>query len=101
MWLFILFDLPMKNKQERRAYSIFRKELIREGFSQLQYSVYARYFDCADASNRETSLIQNMLPSHGQVRILAVTDTQFGKMKVFHGKKRSNTEKPPDQFLLF
>jgi len=101
MWLFVLFDLPMKNKQERRAYTIFRKELIKGGFSQLQFSVYARYFDCADASNREASQIQKMLPSHGQVRILAVTDIQFGKMKVFHGKNRSQTEKPPDQILLF
>ena len=101
MWLFILFDLPVKKKTERRAYTNFRKQLIREGFSQMQYSVYARYFESADSSNREARFIQSVLPSNGQVRILAVTDAQYGKMKVFHGKKQGQTEKTPDQFLLF
>ena len=101
MWLFVLFDLPVKSKKERRAYSTFRKKLIREGFTQMQFSVYARYFDSADSSNREAHIIQNFLPSNGQVRILAVTDAQYGKMKIFHGKKQGQTEKPPDQFLLF
>lgn len=101
MWLFVLFDLPMKTKKEKRAYTLFRKELIREGFSQLQFSVYGRYFECADSTNRETQLIRSLLPQDGQVRILAVTDVQFGKMLVFHGKKRQLTEKPPEQILLF
>lgn len=101
MWLFVLFDLPVKTKKERHAYTVFRKELIREGFSQLQFSVYARYFDSADSSKRESVLIQSLLPADGQVRILSVTDVQFGKMLVFHGKKLEITEKPPDQILLF
>ena len=101
MWLFVLFDLPVKSKKERRAYTVFRKELIREGFSQLQFSVYARYFDSADSSRRESVLIQALLPADGQVRILSVTDAQFGKMLVFHGKKLDITEQPPDQILLF
>lgn len=101
MWLFVLFDLPVVTKKERRAYAVFRKELIREGFSQLQYSVYARYFNCAESTNRESNLIQSILPSDGQIRILAITDAQFAKMKIFHGKKPSKTENPPGQILLF
>ena len=101
MWLFVLFDLPVKTKKDKHAYSVFRKELIREGFSQLQYSVYVRYFDSADSSQRESAFIQSILPSNGQVRIVGITDAQFGKMLVFHGKKLEITEKPPDQILLF
>lgn len=43
----------------------------------------------------------DILPPNGQVRLLAVTDHQFGRMRVFFGKTESRAEKPPDQLLLF
>jgi len=45
--------------------------------------------------------VQKVLPPHGQVRLLGVTDRQFGKMEVFFGKKRAQTEDPPAQYMLF
>ena len=41
------------------------------------------------------------LPAEGQVRLLAVTDRQFGKMENFLGQKRTSTEEPPKQLMLF
>ncbi|HHT9133449.1 MAG TPA: CRISPR-associated endonuclease Cas2, partial [Candidatus Avalokitesvara rifleensis] len=43
MWLFAMFDLPVDTKKARREYTRFRKALLTEGFTMLQYSVYARY----------------------------------------------------------
>ena len=43
MWLFVMFDLPVDDKAARKAYSYFHKALIREGFTMLQFSVYARF----------------------------------------------------------
>ena len=50
MWLFVMFDLPVKTRLERRRYAQFRKHLIEEGFMALQYSVYARYYESEEAS---------------------------------------------------
>jgi len=101
VWLFAMFDLPVDTKAARRAYARFRKALLKEGFSRLQLSVYARYFGCQEASEIHRKRIRSSLPPDGQVRLLAVTDHQFGKMDVFLGRKRQDTEAAPRQLLLF
>ena len=45
--------------------------------------------------------VMDALPTHGQVRLVSVTDRQFGKMEIFVGKKRQRVEDPPHQLLLF
>lgn len=101
MWLFAMFDLPMKTDVERRDYTRFRTALLREGFDMLQFSVYARYFASEEASKANRKRIRAVMPPGGQVRLLAVTDKQFGKMDVFLGKKRQPAEDPPPQMMLF
>jgi CRISPR-associated protein Cas2 len=101
MWLFVMFDLPVKTKLQRKHYSQFRTQLVRSGFAQLQFSVYAHYFVDEEASHAKRKLIQESLPPKGQVRFLAVTDRQFGKMQVFFGKSETHAESPPDQLMLF
>ena len=41
------------------------------------------------------------MPLDGNVRILAVTDRQFGKMENYIGKTVIPPEDPPEQMLLF
>lgn len=101
MWLFAMFDLPVTTKKARRRYTQFRKLLIREGFTMLQFSVYSRYCVSEKASETYRRRLEAHLPPDGQVRLLAVTDRQFGKMEVFLGRNRTTTEEPPDQLLLF
>ena len=67
----------------------------------LQYSVYARYYPSEEASKTPRKHIRKGLPPAGQVRLLTVTDKQFGKKQVFLGRKPQSTEEPPDQMLLF
>ena len=101
MWLFTMFDLPVTTKKARKRYAAFRKGLAREGFMMLQYSVYARYFSCEQASEPCRKRIAGRVPPGGQVRLLLVTDRQFGKMEVYHGEKQGEAEKPPQQIRLF
>ena len=42
MRMLCMFDLPVETEEERRAYRIFRKNLMQEGFVMMQYSVYVR-----------------------------------------------------------
>ena len=101
MWLFAMFDLPVDSKAARKRYAQFRKLLITEGFTMLQFSVYARHLASEESGIILKRRLRQNLPPDGQVRLLPVTDRQFGKMEVYFGKKRAKTEDPPTQFMLF
>jgi len=101
MWLFAMFDLPVDSPKARHEYTRFRHALLKQGFTMLQFSVYARFCSSEEKAEAFRKRIRPQLPPDGQVRQLAVTDKQFGKMEVFSGKKRGKTEKPPDQLMLF
>jgi len=96
-----MFDLPVNTRDARRQYTQFRKTLLQEGFSMLQYSVYARYCVSEETTQRHRRRLRALLPSDGQVRIMSITDRQFEKMEVYFGKNRSPVENEPPQLLLF
>ena len=101
MWLFVMFDLPVVESEERRDYTRFRTRLLAQGFSMLQYSIYARYYPSEEASLAHRRRVRAVLPPEGQVRLLSVTDHQFGKMEIYIGISREPTEEPPVQVMLF
>ena len=101
MWLFAMFDLPVKTPSQRREYTRFRKSLLRDGFSQLQYSVYARYCISEQASVAHCERIRDFLPPEGQVRMLAVTERQFGKQRIYWGPRQKPSEPSPLQLMMF
>ena len=96
-----MFDLPTDTKKARRAYTLFRKFLLKDGFSMMQFSVYIRH--CASEENAQVHVqrIERHVPDDGEVRIISITDKQFERMRVFWGKKRKQPEPPPQQLELF
>ena len=42
MRIIVLFDLPTVTKAERRAYTLFRRFLINDGYDMIQFSIYGR-----------------------------------------------------------
>ncbi len=101
MWLLAMFDLPVETKSQRRIATNFRKTLLKDGFSMLQLSVYARYCAGEDASEVHRKLIKAAVPDEGFVRVVSLTDIQFGKMENFIGKKRKDPEPVPAQLEFF
>jgi CRISPR-associated protein Cas2 len=101
MWLFAMFDLPVKTKKQRRRYTEFRKGLLKEGFFMMQYSVYARFCESEDSAKGHRFRVKNLLPPEGQIRLVSITDVQFGKMMVYNGKREKEPEKKPEQLILF
>lgn len=87
MWVLVLFDLPTETKKEKKAYSDFRKNLQRDGFTMFQFSIYVRH--CASQENAEVHIkrVKSFLPEHGQIGIMCITDKQFGNIELFYGKK--------------
>lgn len=96
-----MFDLPVETKAHRKAYAQFRKNLLKLGFTMLQFSVYAKHLPSEDAAKHLHHIVALAVPDEGQVRILTVTDRQFGKMSVYFGKKRATVERAPEQIGLF
>ena len=101
MWLFAMFDLPVVSKEQRKRATQFRKHLLAHGFCMLQYSVYARHCPTEDSAAHYRVRVESDLPAEGQVRLLSVTDRQFGKMTVFTGKSSVAPEPAPVQLMLF
>ena len=101
MWVVAMFDLPVDTKKARRAYTDFVKFLRRDGFTRMQYSVYARHSASKENAAVHISRIQDNLPPDGEVRILTVTDKQFERMNVFWGNSRKMPEEPPCQLSFF
>ncbi|MCL4146961.1 UNVERIFIED_CONTAM: hypothetical protein GTU68_060362 [Idotea baltica] len=101
MWLFALFDLPVQTKEQRGKASRFRNSLLREGFTMMQYSMYAIYCVGEEAAEARRRTIRSQIPVEGHVRLLSLTDHQFGKMEVFIGKCSVGPEDAPRQLEFF
>jgi CRISPR-associated protein Cas2 len=86
VWLFTIFDLPVETREQRRAYAQFRKLLLRDGFCMLQYSVYVRYLPSEEAAEAHRRYVAGVVPDHGEVRVVSITDRQFERMEVYYGK---------------
>lgn len=101
MWVIVLFDLPTDTKRARKQYTLFRKKLLQDGFGMMQYSVYYRH--CASNENAcvHSKRVKLALPQEGEIRIIKITDKQFGKIEVYYGKKRKPIETAPAQLEIF
>ncbi|MGP1464422.1 CRISPR-associated endonuclease Cas2 [Prevotella koreensis] len=101
MWLLVLFDLPTETKRDIRAYTVFRKNLIKDGFTMFQFSIYIRH--CASIENAEVHIkrVKSFLPEYGKVGIICITDKQFGNIELFFGKKPIVPNAPGQQLELF
>ena len=101
MWLFVFFDLPTNTKPERKSASGFRKDLLKDGYSMLQYSVYVRHCGSRQSADVHIKRVKYYLPKTGQVSILQVTDKQYGEIMNFWKAKAAETIQAPMQLELF
>ncbi|MDD2723135.1 MAG: CRISPR-associated endonuclease Cas2 [Methylovulum sp.] len=101
MWIIVMFDLPTDTPQARKQYTKFRGFLLDDGFTMMQYSVYMRHSSSDENAKVHIKRVKAKLPPDGEVRIIKITDKQFGKIEVFYGKRRKPIEKTPGQLSLF
>ena len=101
MWLFVFFDLPVISKKERRAATRFRKDLMKDGFTMMQFSVYIRHCASKESSEVHIKRVGSFLPSKGQVSILGITDKQYGNIINYWGTMEKPLPEGPKQLELF
>lgn len=101
MWTLVMYDLPIKTKEDAGATNRFNHLLADLGFFRVQYSVYARYTPTQSGGRSALTYIKAGLPPHGSVRVLCVTDTQWADSLRFIDKKQQNTPEQPGLLTLF
>lgn len=101
MWVMVLFDLPTEKVAQRKAAAEFRKNLLKDGFTMFQFSIYLRF--CQSMENAEVHIqrVKRILPDLGHVGIFCITDKQFGRMEIFYGVQKTQLPLPSQQLELF
>lgn len=100
-WVLVFFDLPVGTPEERKAAANFRKDLVRDGYIMVQYSVYARPCGSADRVETQVRRLKPKIPPKGEVRSLIISDAQWGRMLVMHSQQKVESEKQPEQMMFF
>lgn len=102
-WLIVAFDLPVGTKAQRKAAHDFREWLKDDGYTMLQWSVYARA--CVTFARQETHIerVKRNLPPEGSVRAIFVTRAQWERSFVIHGSPAEEVlpEGLPEQIQLW
>ena len=99
MWLLVGFDLPTRTKTDKRLAANFRKDLLRLGFTRLQFSLYSYYAHSKEKAESLAVLIQGLVPANGHVTIFFLTDRQFA-MIVSSLVRNFDPEKSPKSIML-
>ena len=101
MWILVFYDLPVITKKERKIASKFRKQIMEDGFTMFQFSIYLRHCPSRENADVHIKRVRMSLPPAGKVGILTITDKQFGMMEIFYGKKPTVVPEGYQQLELF
>lgn len=100
MRVLVFFDLPVETKEERRAYTKFRKFLLRNGFLMLQESVYCKLALNTTAVNAIVEQVHKNSPAEGLVQLLTVTEKQYAKMDLIVGAVKSEVLDSDERLVI-
>lgn len=101
MWTLVMYDLPTETIKQRKAAARFRKDLLKDGFSMFQFSLYIRHSSSSENADVHKRRVKSALPKLGHVGILQITDRQFGMIELFYGRKEQELPPVPQQLELF
>jgi CRISPR-associated protein Cas2 len=101
MWVFVFFDLPTETGKDRKNAARFRKNLLNDGFTMMQYSIYTRHCNSRENAEVHIKRVKLYIPEKGEVIIFTLTDKQFEMMEFFRGAAPSKRPETPQQLELF
>lgn len=85
-----MFDLPSKEDFEKKEYTIFRKNLIKNGYIMMQFSVYIKCVTMQNKTEQEVNKIKKFIPKNGNIRVIEISENQYKNMKIILGNKNEN-----------
>jgi CRISPR-associated protein Cas2 len=101
MWIFVLFDLPVGTKRERKSATKFRHTLLDLGFEMSQFSVYLKFIASKEQAEALERQVEGAMPPSGKVHLVQITDKQYENIRTYRGRKREPSPKNPNQLALF
>ena len=84
--MMILYDIPSTTKEERHAYTLFRNNVLKEGFYQLQESVYVKGIRNKSVVERINRDLLKVAPKNSNIRSFIFLQTNFDKMININGE---------------
>jgi CRISPR-associated protein Cas2 len=88
-----MFDLPAKSKKDKKKYTKFRKQMLDDGFTMIQYSIYIRICKSNYSAKAHIKYIKKIIPLKGEVRILKLTDKVYNLMEILKNFEKTNEER--------
>lgn len=101
MWVMVFYDLPTDTAKERKEAARFRKDIMGDGFTMFQFSIYIRHCASMDNARVHIKRVKSFLPTTGHVGIMCITDKQFADIQIFYNKKATEPERNGIQLELF
>lgn len=99
MRILVFFDLPSESASERRAYTQFRKYLIKNGFIMLQESVYCKLAANQTIVNAQIENLRKNKPPNGLVEVLTITEKQFARMEFIVGSRQGDIVDSDERYV--
>lgn len=100
MRMLVMFDMPTTTARERHNYRIFVKELEREGFVRIQFSVYVKIcINFAETKETEKKLIP-FIREDCTIQSLALTEKQYSNMHFLSGTEVKDVRNISKRLLI-
>lgn len=100
MRVLVLFDLPVVTVEERRAYTRFRKQLIRKGFVMMQESVYTKIVLNPQGAKAVLSYVKSISPKAGLIQALVITEKQYAGMELIIGEVQKEVIQTSEKLVI-
>lgn len=100
MRVFVMFDLPVLTAEERRAYTRFRKFLIKNGFIMMQWSIYSKLCLNPSAVKAIYEKVKKYVPTKGVVQLMVVTEKQYASIEYLTGESSSEYINSTDRLIV-
>lgn len=101
MWCLVMFDLPVKTKQQQRNANGFRNFLLDSGYWRVQYSCYVKHTPTGGVDVAAVRKVKLNLPPGGQVRMLFITNRQWSSGLRFSNGAEHPQDPAPEQLMFF
>lgn len=100
MRVIVFFDLPVVTGDERRAYTQFRKFLLKSGFMMVQESVYCKLALNGSAVNSIIDNVHKNSPNKGLIQLLTITEKQYSKMDMIIGDSKNEILNSDERLVI-
>lgn len=100
MRVLVFFDLPVTTAAGRRAYTTFRKFLIKDGFFMMQESVYCKIALNQQSSSAIVEQIKSNKPDCGLVQVLVITEKQYSNIVQVVGDNKSDVINSSERLVV-